>query len=161
MRPPQAGVFATRLVIAAAVWWVLTDGAIGWDAWIIGVPAVVGTAWLSAVSLPAHGWSWWGALRFGAFFVRESWSGGVDVARRALARRMPLAPGFVEYPVGVPSMLSRVMIINTSTLLPGSLVVDSRDGNLLVHALDVDQPAVRDTLHAAEARVAAMLVGKR
>lgn len=149
--------FAPRAVTAAAAWWALTGGASGWDVWVVGVPAVIAAAAMSATFLPPFGWSWPRAIRFAAFFVRESWLGGVDVAKRALAPRMPLAPGFVEHEIGVVPDLARVAVINTSSLLPGSLVVDSRGGDVLVHVLDIGHADAARTIDAAEARIAAML----
>lgn len=149
--------FAPRALTAAAAWWALTGGASDWDAWLIGVPSIVAAAWMSAAMLPPFGWSWPRAIRFAAFFVRESWLGGLDVAKRALAPRMPLAPGFVEHELGVEPDLARVAVINTSSLLPGSLVVDSRGGDVLVHVLDVEGADVARTMDMAEARIAAML----
>ena len=113
MRQARTRTFGVRLVLAAGVWWVLTDGAGGWDAWLIGIPAVISAAWLSAASLPAHDWSWRGAVRYAVFFARESWSGGVDVARRAFSLSMPLTPGFVEYEVRATPVLSRVAMIRS------------------------------------------------
>lgn len=147
---------AARLVVAAAAWWALTDGATGWDAWVIGVPAIVGAAWMSVITLPPTRFSWAAALRYASFFVRESWLGGVDVARRAFAPRVPLAPDIVRHELRVGPDLARVFVINTSSLLPGSLAVDCDDGMLLVHVLDRERP-VSDVIDAAEERVSAML----
>lgn len=152
-----ARAFGPRALTAAAAWWALTGGASGWDAWVIGIPAIVAAAAMSAAMLPPFDWSWPRALRFAAFFVRESWLGGVDVAKRALAPRMRLAPGFVEHEIDVVPDLARVAVINTSSLLPGSLVVDSRGGDVLVHVLDVEGADVARTMDMAEARIAAML----
>lgn len=156
MRRRRARAFVFRIALAALAWYALTDGATTWDAWVIGAPAIVFAAALSSTLLPPFQWSWPGALRFVAFFVRESWSGGVDVARRAFDPRMPLAPGLFEHTLDIPSDLARVAVANTSSLLPGSLVVDIDRDTLLIHALDVEQPSARRTVAATEAAVGAM-----
>jgi multicomponent Na+:H+ antiporter subunit E len=148
--------FLMRLVPAAATWWVLTDGALEWDAWVIGVPAVLATTWLSAALLPATGWSWRGAARFALFFLWESLRGGIDVARRAFDPRMPLAPGFFDHELEVRPDLARVAVINTSSLMPGSLVVDIDGQTLRVHALDLLHPSSPRTVAGAETRIARM-----
>jgi len=156
LRGARASAFTLRAVLAALTWYALTDGATSWDAWVIGVPAVLFAAALGTALLPPFDWSWRGAFKFVAFFLRESWSGGVDVARRAFDPRMPLAPGLFEHPLAVPSDLTRVAVANTSSLLPGSLVVDVDSTRLLIHALDVESPSTRRTVAATEAAVAEM-----
>lgn len=155
----RARAFVLRAVLAALTWYALTDGATSWDAWIIGLPAVVLAAALGTALLPPFAWSWAGAARFVAFFLRESWSGAVDVARRAFDPRMPLAPGLFEHTLHTPSDLARVAVANTSSLLPGSLVVDiDRDrGTLLIHGLDLEQASTAKTVAVTEAAVAGML----
>lgn len=157
MRSRVLTVFAPRVVIAGLVWWVLTDGALGWDALVIGVPAVVAAAAVSTALLPPIGWSWIGALRFFGFFLFESWRGGLDVARRALDPRMPLAPGVIRHETRAAPDFARVAIVNTSSLLPGSLSVDVRERDLLIHALDAASGDARRTLVSSERRIAAML----
>lgn len=155
MRGARARAFALRAALAALTWYALTDGATTWDAWAIGVPAILFAAALGS-ALPPFDWSWRGAFRFVAFFARESWSGGVDVARRAFDPRMPLAPGLFEHPLDMPDDLARVAVANTSSLLPGSLVVDVHSDKLLIHALDVEHPSTKRTVAATEAAVAQM-----
>jgi len=150
--------FTVWLLLAAATWYALTGGATGWDAWVIGVPAILIAAGLATRLVPPFEWSWRGGLRFAGFFVWESWRGGVDVARRVFAPSMPLAPGLITHSLGVRSTLARVTVANSSSLLPGSLVVDVdvAGGYLLVHALDIEQPDTFRTIAATDARVADM-----
>lgn len=156
MRRPRASAFAMRAALATLTWLILTEGDGGWDAWVIGVPAIAAAGWLSAALLPVGGWSWRGALRFAGFFLWESWRGGIDVARRAFHPRMPLAPAMLELPVAVKPDLARVAVANTSSLLPGTLVVDLDDRGLVVHALDPRMsPGL--TVTATDRHVAAML----
>jgi len=74
-------------------------------------------------------------------FIRQSISGGVDVARRALDPRLPLRPGFVAYPVYLPPGPARNAFCAFTSALPGTLPagVDER-GALVYHCLDVEQP---------------------
>lgn len=155
MKVPKLPAFATRTLLAGATWWVLTDGALGWDAWVIGAPAAVIAGVLSATSLPSIGWSWRGALRFAVFFVRESLRGGVDVARRALDPRMPLAPAVLHRRIDAAPELARVAVANTSTLLPGSLVLEVEATALTFHVLDAEPPEPIE-LDATTARVREM-----
>ena len=74
-------------------------------------------------------------------FLRQSVVAGVDVARRALDPRLPLHPGFVVYPVGLPRGPARNMFTTLMSLLPGTVPTGSDEkGGLLIHCLDVEQP---------------------
>ena len=79
----------------------------------------------------------WLALRF----LRQSAVAGFDVARRALDPRLPLNPGFVVYPLGLPRGPAYNMFTTLMSLLPGTVPTgsDEKEG-LLIHCLDVDQP---------------------
>jgi multicomponent Na+:H+ antiporter subunit E len=126
-----------RAFLAALAWWALTNGALGWDALIIGGPTIAAAAVFSAALMPRIGWSWRGAIRFFGYFARESLLGGIDVARRAFDPRLPLDPGLVREPLRMSSDVARVMVANTMGLVPGSLTVEVDADVLLVHALDV------------------------
>ena len=67
---------------------------------------------------------------------------GVDVARRALDPRLPLRPGFVTYAPRLPPGSARDGFCALASLMPGTLPVGTNeDGTLLVHCLDIGQPA--------------------
>ena len=74
-------------------------------------------------------------------FLHQSVVAGVDVARRALDPRLPLHPGFVVYPVGLPRGPARHMFTTLMSLLPGTVPTGSDErGELLIHCLDTGQP---------------------
>ncbi len=94
-------------------------------------------------------------------FLRQSVVAGVDVARRALDPRLPLTPGFIVYPVGLPSGPARNMFTTLMSLLPGTVPTGSDEkGGLLIHCLDVEQP-VTAQLAAEEAMFARVVVEAR
>ena len=139
----------------ALLWVVLTDGA--GASWIVGVPAIAAA---TAIGLLQPGARWrlspLGALRFAAFFLRESVKGGVDVAGRVLRPRMRIAPALLDYPVRLPSQgPSRLFFAFCVSLLPGTLVADIGEHTMLVHALDGSTP-VGDELARLEHAVAGL-----
>jgi multicomponent Na+:H+ antiporter subunit E len=74
-------------------------------------------------------------------FLHQSAVAGVDVARRALDPQLPLHPGFVVYPVGLPRGPARNMFTTLMSLLPGTVPTGSDEkGGLLIHCLDAKQP---------------------
>ena len=94
-------------------------------------------------------------LRFGT----QSAGAGLDVARRALDPRLPLYPGFVIYPPGLPPGPMRDAFSTVTSLLPGTLPCGSDEsGRLLIHCLDVNQPML-EQLAAEEAMFVRALGG--
>ena len=116
------------------IWWVLTDGAA--PSWWIGVPAVLLAVAASAALLPPGPFVWYELLRFVPFFVMRSLLGGADVAWRAFHPAMPIAPDLIEYPIRLPPGLPQVFMVNTISLLPGTLSAALDRGILKVHVLD-------------------------
>lgn len=146
-------VFASRLLIFALLWWILTEGA--GSSWLVGVPAIAAAGISSTLLMPPLHVSFIGAARFALFFVWESLRGGVDVARRVLHRRMPLAPGLVEHRLRTQLLDAHVSLANTVSLLPGTLAADLDDRVLQVHALDAGSE-VRESLERSEQQIAAL-----
>lgn len=144
-----------RVLGFAVLWWVLTGDWRG--SWTVGGFVVV-TAALASLALRApstHRLSLRGALRFVPFFCLQSVRGGMDVARRAMLPSMPLAPVLVEHPLALPPGTARIFMLNTVSLLPGTLSADLQEDRLVVHALDGRLPLGRN-LRILERHVAAL-----
>lgn len=92
-------------------------------------------------------------------FLRQSVIAGTDVAWRALDPKLPLRPGFVFYPVGLPPGAARNMFTTLMSLLPGTVPTGSEEGGgILVHCLDVEQPVVAQL--AAEEALFVQAIGQ-
>lgn len=147
-----------RAVLAAALfallWWALTEGAV---AWVFGA-VVVAVATVAAFLLApndAPRLSLAAVPRFLGFFVYESVRGGLDVARRALHPRLPLAPGLLEYRLRLPPGPARIFLVNVVSLLPGTLSADLGETDLTVHVLDHRRPVLIE-LQTLERHIAAL-----
>jgi multicomponent Na+:H+ antiporter subunit E len=143
-----------RTALFGAIWAVLTaPGAEGLAAGLVVVPAAV---WLSLHLMPArHPVAVW---RLGLHLPRFLWGsviGGIDVARRAFARDLPLNPGWIELPTDLPDG-GRVALGGELSLMPGTLAAGSHEGRLLVHLLDTEAGFDRG-LPREEAEIAAIL----
>lgn len=118
----------------AASWWILAEGhpSIGY-----GIAVVAAARLAIAVVSPrdAPRWCLRGLPRFVAVFVSGSVRGGLDVARRALAPRMPIAPRILTYTVRLPEGAARNLFLGVLTLMPGSLGVDAAGASVGVHVL--------------------------
>jgi len=141
-----------RATIYLALWFVLLPSTKPGDV-VLGLAAAAAATWISLRLLPPEG----GRVRLGALmlqgphFLWESVRGGIDVARRALAPRMTLEPGFVTSPTRLPRGLARNTFSTVASLMPGTLPAGEDGESLVVHALDVSQP-VAEQLGAEEQR---------
>ena len=118
---------------------------------------VLAAASLSIRLLPAGTWHWsvGAAIRFGGYFLRESWRGGWGVARHAFARPLGMSPGLLRYALHLPPGPARWFFCNTISLLPGTAVVAVEGDSLCAHVLDLS-PQSAEELRDLEHRVAAL-----
>jgi len=138
----------------AFVWWVLepTPGA-----WVAGLLAVVVALVLRQQTGPARatGLRPLAFLAFLPYFLAQSVLGGWDVARRALAPRLPLDPDLLRYRLSLPPGPSRVFLGNALSLLPGTFAADLEGDELTVHLL-VAGPDAEARIRTLELRVGAL-----
>ena len=132
-----------RTILFAGLWWVIVQGRA--DAWFIGLPAAVLAAMASIrlgsdAALPRV--SVIGLFRFIFLFLSESFSGGIDVARRTLSPKLRIQPGFSRYRPTLDDPRARVIFINCISLLPGTLSTNIDGDYVELHLLDVRQDPV-------------------
>jgi multicomponent Na+:H+ antiporter subunit E len=128
-----------RTALLASLWWVIAQGED--SAWLIGLPVVVVAAAASS-QLGRTGLrrvSPIGLAAFVGLFVRESVRGGLDVARRTLAPRLRIRPGFRNFDVRLADPSARILLVNCISLLPGTMATRLQGGRVEVHLLDADQ----------------------
>lgn len=157
MNTLKAGLSVSTLVSRglwfSLAWWVLTDGAS--SSWWVGAPAVLLALVASVGLLAPMRFNWFQFVRFVPFFLVRSLLGGVDVAWRVFHPGLPIAPGLVEYPLRLPSGLAQVVMLNTVSLLPGTLSAEISKNRLHVHVLD-ERKTLFPELDAVEQGVARM-----
>lgn len=133
-----SGILA-RTVLFAGLWWLITQGRA--DAWLVGVPAVA-LAVFASIQLSSHALprlSITGLIGFLGLFLRESVSGGIDVARRTLEPKLRIEPGFKNYRLRIRDPGARVLLINCIGLLPGTLAADWDGDQAELHLLDAGE----------------------
>lgn len=153
-RKYRIGAFLARGLAFALLWWVLTEGRS--DSWGVGLVSVALATFASLWLWPSSGagrLSIVGLFGFASFFLIESVKGGVQVAAMALRPRLDLEPALVEVPLTLPPGSATVLLVNTLSLLPGTLSVRIEGNRLRMHVLDARLP-VLDAVRAAEARIA-------
>ena len=74
-------------------------------------------------------------VRYLVHFFRALVIANLDVARRVLSPSLPIRPAVVEVKTELTSPLGRMLLANSITLTPGTLVIDVLDDRLLVHAM--------------------------
>ena len=159
---------ATRLPLSAAVraigfaiLWLLLAGGSPPDLGA-GAVAVVAATWVSLHLLPPSTSRMRpvALARLALRFLHQSVIAGADVAWRAFDPRLPLSPGFVVYPVGLPPGPGRNMLTSLMSLLPGTVPTGrDRGDRLLIHCLDIEQPITAQL--AAEEALLAQVIGRR
>ncbi|WP_026181626.1 Na+/H+ antiporter subunit E [Thioalkalivibrio sp. ALJ7] len=88
------------------------------------------------------------------FFLRSSFVGGLDVARRALHPRLPIEPAFVTYRSELAHGPPLTLFMAVVSLLPGTLSVRLEGRLLTLHVLDRNADT-RSALIALEGRIRA------
>lgn len=148
----------TRALLYFGIWIVIDQSAKPANL-VFGVLATLAATWASLALLPPAA----GRVRIGALllklphFLWQSLVAGIDVARRAFSPGLPLNPGFVQYPTGLPRGEARNAFAAITSLLPGSVPTGETDSHIEYHALDVSQPVV-EQLAAEERAFAKALV---
>jgi multicomponent Na+:H+ antiporter subunit E len=157
--PAGHGRWRAALVRATGlfIFWTVLIGLAPVDL-LVGLITSAAATWVSLRLLPpgSHG------LRLGALpllalrFVWQSVIAGVDVARRALARRPTLHPGFVSYATRYPRGPERNAFASLTSLTPGSVAVHDDQRGLLYHVIDVNVPAAEQLAEEEAAMARAM-----
>ena len=145
-----------RGALFAALWWVLAGGRA--DSWGVGGVSVILALAASLVLMPpAKGrFSPLGLAAFVGFFLVQSVKGGIQVAAMALRPQLDLAPVLLEVPITLPPGPARVLLINTLSLLPGTLSMRLDHDLLRLHVLDARLP-IEAEVRAAEAHISRLL----
>ena len=151
-----------RALLYFALWIVIDQSAKPANL-AFGVLATAAATWASLRLMPPS----LGSVRIGALvlllprFLWQSLVAGIDVARRAFSPRMPLQPGFVQYPTGLPRGAARNAFAAISSLLPGPVPVGETDTHIEYHALDLSQPVVEQLAAEEQAYAKALVAGQR
>ncbi|MCC6924024.1 MAG: Na+/H+ antiporter subunit E [Nitrosomonas sp.] len=146
---------ALRVLLFTLLWMILSNG--NPSSWAIGAPAILLAVIASIALIPPVPLVWSEVPAFIGFFLIRSLAGGADVAWRALHPHMPIAPDLITYPLRIPPGLPQVFMVNTISLLPGTLsvelITEMNQSSLTVHVLD-RKKQIAIELESVEHRVA-------
>jgi multicomponent Na+:H+ antiporter subunit E len=149
-----ARAFVARTVFLYALWWILSHDAV--QAPLAGaVFACLAAATSLAYSDGPTRWRPARLPRLLWYFARQSLLGGWDVARRAFAPSLPLAPDILRLELRLPTGAPTVVFAWLVSLTPGTASAALEERLLVVHALDT-RMAVEAQLRDLERHVAAL-----
>jgi multicomponent Na+:H+ antiporter subunit E len=155
------GTALARLLGLAALWIVLIRSVQPADL-VVGALTAAAATWVSLRLLPPDA----GRVRLAVLatrlprFLWQSVRAGIDVARRAFAPSMPLAPGFATYRTGLPRGLARNTFATITSLVPGTVPADDGDDGILYHCLDTGQPVLDDLAVEERTYAPALIPGR-
>ena len=151
----------SRGIAYFALWMVIAGGH---PADVVpGLGAAALAAWASLRLMPPDSGGgrirWWSAVVLLVHFAKVSVLAGLDVARRTLAPRLRLAPGFVHYRPRMPASDARSLFQAMTSQMPGTVPSGPTPPDAIAyHCLDASQPVAAD-LAAEESRLIEALGG--
>ena len=78
-----------------------------------------------------------GLLLYTAVFLREVIRSNLEMLRYVYSRKLELTPGILPIRTHLTSRMGRLVLANTITLTPGTMVMEIEGDTLFVHVLDV------------------------
>lgn len=134
---PTRTVAVLRIALGFLMWMLLWGMLSQGQGWEFGIPVAamatlaghrlgLQSGALQPQALPAFLW----------FFLRELFSGGVDVTRRALHVNLPIAPAWQIFTLTSRDPRVCMMLSALIGLLPGTLASHHHERVLFVHTLD-------------------------
>lgn len=137
------------LILYTTLWLVLSNNQ-GWLFGSVVILLAVILSWHLKLNL-IH----FRPLRFPAFFgfyLKESLSAGLQVARAACHPRMAVKPGWVSFDLKSQSLDTHMMLAAFVCLLPGTLASKVENEKMHIHLLDEKRPW-RPTVEKLESRL--------
>jgi multicomponent Na+:H+ antiporter subunit E len=135
---------AVQVVVLLTLWFVLSGllDTFHIVLGIISVGAVVAFNYrLNQVQLFKGDEPEWSGIRFEFLFGFLAWLiweiilGSLSVARVVLHPRMPVEPSILRFRVKLPRLGAKVLLGNVITLTPGTVTLDIKEDEFIVHTL--------------------------
>lgn len=145
----------TRLLLASFIWWVVSEGQSG--ALYAGAVAVAAAVAFSLYLAPPqrHRVRLRHLILFAGYFLGRSLIAGLDVGRRILHPALPVTPTLVRVPLKLPSGPPRWLLMQSLSLVPGTLSVAIDNDRLLLHCLN-NADTAGDQVRDMETRISAL-----
>ena len=124
---------------------------------LVGLAAAAGVAALNAGSRPGRRriLRWWGPLAYFPWLFWRICASGLRVSSLILHPRMPIKPKLFRHGTDLKDDLAITMLGNSITLTPGTITVESRSDELIVHAIS-GGPAQEAAIRQMEKKVSTL-----
>lgn len=146
---------ASRGLALAIAWWALIEGDP--RGLLFGVPVVLGATVaslkLSPPSIPQSSLRLVGLVRLAGAFLVGSLRSGWQIALLAFRPGPPLSPILVRYRTCLRPGVETHMLTSITTLMPGTLCIDTRGDEITIHSLLDQEDVVRSEFAHIEARI--------
>lgn len=125
------------------LFWVLLNGSLAADVFLVGIAAAVLIAVFFRDSLAVFSElrtsprALGTAVRYVFFFAKELVKSNLALAAIVLSPALPLAPGIVKVRTKLKSRMGRMLLANSITLTPGTLTVELDGEWLYIHWVSV------------------------
>ncbi len=127
------------LLLLLTVAWALWSGHTETLVVCLGAASIVGvTAMAARMRQPGHIDPYLFMLRtltYVPWLIWEIVKANIDVAKLVVARELDIHPRLIRAHASQKSITAQVVYANSITLTPGTVSLDLRDGQILVHAL--------------------------
>lgn len=135
--------FSKRLVfwaITLFALWLLLSESFNPAHVLIGLVAATCVAVLHEGSRSRRSYSvhWWSALAYFPWLFKEILASGVRLSFLILHPRMPIRPRLFRYRTSLGNDLATTLLGNSITLTPGTVTVEARHDELVIHTIDGD-----------------------
>lgn len=123
--------------------WLVANNSLAGEVLVVGVPLTAALALLFARFATVYADIRWTprvllyVVRYLGVFLWELVLANLNVLRLVLSPRIDIHPGIVEVRTRLKSPLGRLVLANSITLTPGTLVVDIRGDSLFIHWINV------------------------
>ena len=123
--------------------WLVANNSLELDIVITGALLAALLAVVFAPFSGAYAWIRWSprvlfnVLLYFAVFLEELVKANLNVLRLVLSPRIHIEPGIVEIQTTLKSPIGRLVLANSITLTPGTLVVDIKGDTLFIHWINV------------------------
>ncbi len=145
--PPRHWGQTVALFVILALFWALLSGRFGLQYFIFMLSSVGIVLWLNPERPlpgldPTRGTGANGLARAGFYLIQYLgwllWNvvlANIQVARLILHPKLPIDPQLLTFRTTLESTMAKVLVANSTTLTPGTITVDLRDDEFLVHAI--------------------------
>ena len=134
------------LLLALFAFWILMSGFFTPFLLAAGAGSALAAAWLAhrmdiadPEGHPAHLTP--AALRYWPWLIVQIWKSGLEVSRIILHPRLPVSPTLARFRPSQESTVGLATHANSITLTPGTITVEARRDEFLVHGLTRESAA--------------------